>query len=218
MADVAAQQLAPQDAKHYHRWLQDDAVDLQLWESGDSWDAINSAPEPLRARKWFVGLCLIRFSASFRAALMTEIGRFGRQTEWWKATNWIRIRLMQVEGQPVEYPFSLSPDEWAYYQSNIFGGQVAAIRSFYHPPTFYTSLATEILDDSIDVAASAAAATVFVASKGQASESILAARSVLTGALTLAAKAVVPSVDPDAPRKHRLWPRYLNEARRRELA
>lgn len=214
----AARVLSTQDAQHFHRWLQDDAVGLQLWETMDSWDAINAAPEPARARRWFVGLCLVRLSVSFRVQLAAEIEAFRRKPEWWETTGWIATRMTQVGLHPEEYPFSLSPAEWKYFQNKIFGGQVAEIRSFYHPPSFYDALAVEVLNDAASAVAAGVATFLVVGSDGEAAEILTAKRALLSGFAAAGERMLVPGVDPQAAQKHRLWPRYLDEARRRALA
>ncbi len=55
------------------RWLQDDAVSLQLQEVGGYLAMLNESDDPARLRGWFVALCLFRADKAVKAKLQASL-------------------------------------------------------------------------------------------------------------------------------------------------
>lgn len=221
MADTA-RQLPTQDASRYHRWLQDDAVKLQVQEVLGSWDLFQFAPDPMKARALFVGLCFIRLSHDFRCALDDEVEKLRHQPNWITFTSWWTMRQYDVIRHPEDYPFALTDDEFDDYSIKNFGGQFPYIRSTYHPPNFYRALLGDIISLVIAAGASRFADVVIprIAGVGSLAEAGWAGAAVKQGAKVAggaAAQKLFPGGSWDASKKDMIFPRYVLESNRRVL-
>ena len=197
------------------RWLQDDAINLQLRE-------VNAIPSMLndnQERRLFAGLCLFRADKRIKAQLQQDLTTLKRFTPFHICFSSL---LFAIEDDPAAYPFSLSEREFSYYANTIFGGKLGDIEGIYHPPGFYVALVQDIVSLVVApvIGALAVAALPEATSASALSLPALATasgRAAIGGAMGSVVSHLMPGGSWDAGRKNRLWPRYEVDFKRRSL-
>ena len=197
------------------RWLQDDAIALQLQEVR----AIPSMLSDDQERRWFVALCLFRADKAIKARLQHELAATKRLTPFY---TWFVSLMFGIEDDPAAYPFSLSEREFAYYATTTFGGKMGDIEGIYHPPNFYKALAGDTVGIVLGAAAGAALPFLIPEAAGATALSLpglatASGRSASGAAIGSGVSHLIPGGSWDAARKSTLWPRYQLDYKRRSL-
>lgn len=222
MADVAAQRLPQQDATRYHRWLQDDAVKLQMQEVLGNWDLFQFAPDPMVAKALFVGLCFVRHSDQFRNDLDDVVERLRHQPNWITFTSWWTMRQYGVIHSPMEYPFSLTEDEFTDYSIKNFGGRFPRVEGTWHPHSFYRAVLQDVASIVMGFIAAKGAEIAVTRMAGvqalsEAGWAGAATRWGISRGGAVATHELFPGHPMDVAEKNMLFPRYMLEFNRRSL-
>ena len=204
------------------RWLQDDAVSLQLQEVRGYLAMLDESDDPARLRGWFVALCLFRADKAVKARLQASLAAAQQAQRGKPSYVWLLSMMADIERSPESYPFSLSEREFAYHSTLNFGGKIQDLEGIYHPPNFYKALAQDTVGIGLGVVAAAALPMLIPEAAGAAALSLpgLATASGRAAAGALiggGASKLMPGGSWDAAKKSMLWPRYLADYHRRSL-
>lgn len=200
-----------------HRWLQDDAVKLQLSEVHATLDMLDERTRPI-----FVALTGYRFDPERKKLATSGLEAMQKEQKFSPAGTWLLSLVSKLQFSPEDYPFCLNDDEFEYYTRTNFGDKMPAIKNIYHPPNFYKALAEDLATLIIGgaVAVYLPALVPGAANVSATSASGLATaggRAVVGGAVNSGLSHILPGGSWDAAHKNIRWPRYLADYQRRLL-